>query len=182
MARPGNEAGARVPMSMMLTTRLRLEPLRAQDRAFYRGLYTSQEAMAQIGPPMTADAAEAAFDAACRHNRRERPGHRFWTVLARHTGEALGVAALRRTGNACEFGLMLAAGARDGRNAPEAVAAVIEHAFGALGVERFRVECLDNAMSRLVRRLVRPHGFDHAGAQPGRVAWELHRRVGAPGR
>ena len=159
----------------MLTTRLLIELLRPGDRDFYCDLYTSPEAMAQIGAPMTRVDAGSAFDAACVHNTRDRPGHRFWTVLSRDTGEPLGVAALRRDGTRCEFGLMLRTGARDGRHAPEAVAAVVEHAFDVLGVERFRVECLDGTMPRLVRRLVRPHHFEHAVADAGRVAWELGR-------
>lgn len=160
---------------VLLTPLLRLLPLRERDLDLYCDLYCSAEAMEQIGQPLSRDLATAAFGAARRHNGQKLPGHRFWTVTARSSGEPLGVAALRRNDDMCEFGLMLVRRARDRRHAPEAVAAIVNHAFAHLAVRRFRVECLDNSMVRLVRRLVAPHDFRRAEAAHGLVAWELHR-------
>ncbi|WP_407908582.1 GNAT family N-acetyltransferase [Lysobacter claricitrinus] len=176
MGIPGCDASTTPAVSSILVTPLLcIRPLCEQDLDVYRDLYCSAEAMEQIGPPLVPEVATAAFEAACRHNLRGVPGHRFWAVLSRAKQEPVGVAALRRSGELCEFGLMLVPQARDRRHAPEAVAAIVDHAFSSLGVRRFRVECLDNSMVRLVRRLVAPHGFHRAEASDGLVAWELHR-------
>jgi len=83
-----------------------------RDRALYRALYTSPEVMAQIGPTMSIEQADAVFGLACRHNLRVMQAlrARYWAVTERESSRLAGIGSLVREmpgGDAMEIGVML---------------------------------------------------------------------------
>lgn len=83
-----------------------------RDRALYRALYTSDAVMAQIGPTMSNEQADAVFALACRHNLRPMPAlrARYWAVTEHASSRLLGIGSLVREtpgGDAMEIGVML---------------------------------------------------------------------------
>lgn len=174
----------------LLTSRLRLRLLDAEDsthKALYCALYTSEAVMAEIGPVLSPEAAEAACQTVARHNRMTVPGHRTWVIADRHEDANAGVVALHRQGMRAELGLMLLPEAWTGRVSREALAPVIAHGFEAMGLEHIDAGCRDGRNTRMSRRLLAPFPFEPVPApKPGSAYWCLARsawraRAGAPG-
>lgn len=173
-------------MAELETPRLRLRPLNAGDQALYCGLYTDAAVMREVGPPLAADAAARAFHAACRHNVRDRPGHRFWAIhmkaadATNHAAGGIGMAALLRTGDAAELGVMLRHGWWNGGISSEAFVPLIDHAFLGMGLALVYAQRADNDHARIIDRLLDRFGFVRAPAgapDPSLARWELPRAV-----
>lgn len=163
-------------MTELLTPRLRLRLMHGDDDAcLYRALYTSPEVMAHIATPMTPEAADAAFARVCAHNARDTPGHRYWTIQARDTGELLGLTALTRDGSRAELGAMLLPAAWRRRVASEAFAVVLPHGFDVMGLDLIDAQ---RRASEAVpgERLLAPFGFERGpSTRPDWVRWLLPR-------
>ena len=69
-----------------------------RDGELYRALYTSPAIMAEVGPTMTVEQADATFAKACRHNRHAAATAlaRYWLVARTTTGASLGIVSLVR--------------------------------------------------------------------------------------
>jgi RimJ/RimL family protein N-acetyltransferase len=163
----------------LLTSNLRLRLLDSNESdhaLLYRSLYTCQQVMAEIGPPLTAEAADAGFARVCRHNTFAAPGHRAWAVAGRQTGHAFGLVVLHRRGSRAELGLMLAPEAWTGRVSTEALAPAIEYGFAVMGLEHIDAGCRDGRNTRVSRRLLAPFDFVPAPRpRPGFADWMLSR-------
>jgi RimJ/RimL family protein N-acetyltransferase len=160
----------------LLTDRLALRLLGAQDAALYRSLYTCPRVMARIGTPLTDAAAGRAFAAALAHNGRDTPGHRTFAAFDRATGSAVGIAALARAGGRAEIGLMLLPRAWDGRRSHEVLDALVAYGFGPMALDVLDAACREGPNVRPGRRLVQPYGFVEVPAgRRGTVQWELLR-------
>jgi len=164
---------------MLETARLRLRLLHEEaggDAALYVHLYTDAAVMQWIAPPLGIDAATAAFNRACRHNRAARPGHRTWRVDGLD-GRDIGIAALQRAGDAAEIGVVLREGAWGRGLAREALGAVLAHAFDGMGLAMVYGERPNDAQARLVDRMFAPLGLERVPgrAPPGQARWELAR-------
>ena len=174
-------------MSTLETARLQLRLLREErdgDVALYTDLYTDAAVMRHIAAPLAADAAAQAFARACRHNQASRPGHRTWRVDGRTGGTALGIAALQRTGDVAEVGVILREGAWGHGLGREAIAAVLGHAFAIAGLALVYGERPDDTQARLVDRMFAPLGLERVTPPtPGLARWELPRArwSGSPG-
>lgn len=164
-------------MSDLDAPRVRLRLLREEaddDAALYAHLYTDPEVMRHIVAPLDAAAAAAAFGRACRHNAAARPGHRTWRIDGRADGVALGIAALRRAGDAAEVGVVLREAAWGRGLGREAIAAVLDHGFATLGLALVFGERPDDAQAARVDRMFAPLDLRRVTAPaPGRARWEL---------
>lgn len=167
-------------MSALQTPRLRLRLLHEEgegDAALYAQLYTDPDVMACIAAPLSADAAARAFATTCRHNRALQPGHRTWRIDAGAGEGGIGIAALRRSGDRAEIGVMLRQASWGRGLAREALAAVLAHGFGPMQLALVDGERPDDAQARLVDRMFAPLGLLRTPqqARPGRARWELPR-------
>lgn len=158
----------------LLTPRLRLRRMDARDAGLYRALYTSAAVMAQIGPPLSVDAADAAFACILRHDALPAPGHRYWTLEDRCGAGALGIVALQRRGREAELGAMLVPDAWNRRFASEAFGPVLDHAFGAMGLVLVDAHARSGAHAGIAWRLLAPFGFRPAPPRrAGFARWVL---------
>ena len=163
-------------MNVLETPRLRLRLLHADERnaALYVDLYTHADVMRHIGPPLSAEGAAQAFARTCRHNGASQPGHRTWRIEERASGVDVGIAALQRSGDAAEIGVMLREHCWGRGLGREALAAVLDHAFGALTLALVYGERPDDGQARLVDRMFGPLRLTRVPARkPGVARWEL---------
>lgn len=166
-------------MSALETARLRLRLLHEQqdDAALYAHLYTDPAVMARIAAPLPAEAAARAFHAACRHNRKAQPGHRVWAIEEKASAAGLGIAALLRSGERAELGVMLRPAQWNRGIASEAFVPLIDHAFLGMGLALVYAARPDDDHARLIDRLLDRFAFRRAPehAAPGQARWELPR-------
>lgn len=112
------------------TPRLHARPLGPGDEALYRRLYTDPAVMAQVGAPLSPDAARRGFAVACRRNAGHGSVELRWAILDRASGEAVGLLALMPDDSGgAEFGVMLLPGAQGRGLARELNDAVVALAF-----------------------------------------------------
>lgn len=117
--------------------RLDLRPLTDGDQALYLRLYGDPVAMQHIGAAQDADAAARGFRAALRYNAATPPERLFWVIHDRAAMQALGLAGLTldEPGGG-EVGVLLPAGHQGRGVATEAIAALADHAFAVLQLQR----------------------------------------------
>jgi RimJ/RimL family protein N-acetyltransferase len=175
-------------MAVLDTPRLRLRPMEARDEAMFCHLYTDPDVMRRIVAPLSAEAALASFQRACGHNAKDTPGHRFWAIdytLAdsRASDTAIGMAALLRTGDSAELGVMLRNGWWNRGVSSEAFAPLLEHAFNehacnGMGLALVYAQRPDDDHALLIDKLLARFGFVRT---PDKVTdktlcrWELPR-------
>lgn len=80
----------------------------ARDRDLYRALYTSPQVMAEIGPTMTVEEADATFAKACGHNAREAATARarYWLITRTTTSASTGIVSMVRSPLDARCGLL----------------------------------------------------------------------------
>ena len=173
----------RTEMAVLETSRLRLRLMEARDEAMFCHLYTDPDVVRRILPPLSAEAAAQSFERACNHNAKDTPGHRFWaidyTVAESNAPEtAVGMAALLRTGDSAELGVMLRNGWWNCGISSEAFVPLIDHGFLGMGLALVYAQRPDDDHARIIDKLLGKFGFVHA---PDRVVdktlcrWELPR-------
>jgi ribosomal-protein-alanine N-acetyltransferase len=138
----------------LTTARLCLRPFTASDRAAIHAVYADPEVMRYVGhgahrtPADTARALRGYADALAAR------GYGFVAVIERSTGAVIGDAGLHPLGGRgpdVELGYTLARSAWGHGYATEVAGALVEHAFGALGVPRVLAQVEpENARSRHV--------------------------------
>lgn len=174
--------------SVILRTRhLRLRLLHADwpgDEALFVHLYTDRAVMRRIGAVSTPEAAARSFGTACRHNQLDLPGHRFWRIDSEggsnqaSSGAGIGLAALRRAGDAAELGVMLREDWWNRGVSSEAFTVVLAHAFGTMNLALVHAERPDDDHARVIDRLLGRFGFQRAperASAAGQCRWELQR-------
>lgn len=169
-------------MAVLETPRLRLRLIEAgneDDHSLYCDLYTDQAVMRRITAPLTGEAAARGFAAACRHNRSNTPGHRFWRVDEAASGARVGLAAFRRDGTRSEIGVMLFSEWWNRGICGEIFVALLHHAFVDLDVEVVDARSAEDDGLPVIERLLAPFGFirTSTGAADGTGRWELPRTV-----
>ncbi len=165
-------------MALPETTRLRLRLLEPRDEALFCHLYTDPEVMRRILPPLSAEAAARSFERACRHNASDNPGHRFWSIDEKASGDAIGMAALLRNGDSAELGVMLRNGWWNRGISSEAFVPLIAHGFQGMGLELICAERPDDDHALIIDRLLGRFGFVRAperATAPTQARWELPR-------
>lgn len=167
-------------MAVLETTRLRLRPMEARDEAMFCHLYTDPDVMRRILPPLTAEAAVQSFARAVAHNAKDAPGHRFWAIDDKASGTAVGMAALLRTGDSAELGVMLRNGWWNRGISSEAFVPLIAHGFTGMGLALIYAQRPDDDHALLIDKLLDRFGFVRT---PDKVSdktlcrWELPRAV-----
>jgi ribosomal-protein-alanine N-acetyltransferase len=166
------------------TPRLRLQPLAEGDREPYVALYSDAETMSRIAPAQTPEAAARGFRAALAAMRASPPRRRFW-VMREASGITIGLLGLDHDEpEGGEVGALIPPPNQARGYATEAIAALADHAFGTLGLQRLHTR--HAAGHGLAAGLMRGLGFrpvpDADG--PHRVRWELDPEhwAGRPGR
>lgn len=166
-------------MHELRTPRLHLRPIGAGDAALYCRLYTDPEVMRHIAAPLSAGAAQRAFDAALALSRQSVPSLRLWVLVERDPGRDVGVVALirhRDRDDALELGAMLLVAAQGRGLAVEAQVALLDCHFGS---PANRVVWSRNAVgNRAAVAVRRKLGFepDVVGeCGPGQMRWQLTR-------
>lgn len=169
-------------MAELETPRLRLRLLRSDngsDLTLYFDLYNDPAVMRRIAPQLGVEAAARGFDAACRHNLAEAPGHRFWRVDDTVSQSAVGLAALRRDGARAEIGVMLFSPWWNKGICSEIFVALLQHGFERAGLDAIDARSAEDDGLPVIERLLAPFGFTRtrAGAVGGVGQWELPRTV-----
>lgn len=171
-------------MSVFETPRLHMRPLGETDEALYCHLHTDPEVMRHIGAPMSAEAAQRSFRAACRLATREGAAAQRWVVAEHGSAAAIGLLALigdEAAADQAEVGLMLRP---DRQRRGVAVAAI-----GAIADWAFDPACSDGPDLRLLwtrhapdnvaaMRLMRRMAFlrqDPRSPDPDEIRWQMPR-------
>ena len=137
--------------------------------------------MRRILPPLSQEAATQSFQRACGHNAKIQPGHRFWAIDDKASNEAIGMAALLRTGDSAELGVMLRQGWWNRGISSEAFAPLLDHAFDdrdGMGLALVYAQRPDDDHALIIDRLLGRFGFVRTpgkAADPTRCRWELPR-------
>lgn len=149
--------------AMLETPRLHLRPLDAGDEALYVRLYSAPECLAPGGVSQSPDAAARGFRSAVA---AQASGRLFWTMHERTLGHAIGLLGLDRDdAGSGEVGAMIVP-ERQGRGyATEAIAALADHAFGTLGLQRLHTRHATG--HGLAHGLMQGLGFQPDGMVPG---------------
>lgn len=148
------------------TPRLRLRPLEPGDEALYVRLYSDPVSMSRIANAQSPDAAARGFHAALAAQRKQPPARLFWVMHERVQELAFGLLGLDldEPGGG-EVGALIPP-AQQGRGyATEAIAALADHAFGALGLMRLHTRHADG--HGLAHGLMQGLGFAQDAAVPG---------------
>ncbi|KQY54753.1 hypothetical protein ASD14_00745 [Lysobacter sp. Root494] len=180
-------------MVVLETPRLRLRLMEARDEAMFCHLYTDPDVMRRILPPLSAEAAAQSFARACKHNAKEAPGHRFWAIdymlddsrmlddgKLDGSAAAIGMAALLRSGDSAELGVMLRNGWWNRGISSEAFVPLLAHGFTGMNLSLIYAQRPDDDHALLIDRLLDRFGFVRT---PDKVSdrslcrWELPRAV-----
>ena len=149
----------------IVTARLTLRAYEADDlAALHAVLYSDDEAMALLGGARDLAATRAALQRSIRQQKAD--GYSFWPVVERNTGMLVGEAGLfPLTPGGPEISLGYAFGPNYwGRGyATEASRAVLEEAFGPLGLER--VVAITREANRGSRNVLGKLGFRMQGCR-----------------
>ena len=165
-------------MATMETDRLRLRPMEARDEAMFCHLYTDPDVMRRIVAPLSAEGAARSFQRACSHNAKDQPGHRFWAIDDKDSATAIGMAALLRSADSAELGVMLRNGWWNRGVSSEAFVPLIEHAFLGMGLALVYAQRPDDDHARIIDRLLDRFGFVRTPDKvkdPALCRWELPR-------
>ena len=164
----------------MITTlqgpRLDLRPLADGDQALYVQLYGDPQVMQHIGPAQDAGTAARGFAAALRYNAATPPARLFWVIQDRIGMQALGLIGLTldEPGGG-EVGVLLPAGQQGRGLATEAIAALADHAFGTLQLQRLHTRHAPG--HALAAGLMATLGFEKLtsplASASGRWRWQL---------
>lgn len=182
-------------MTILETPRLRLRPMEARDEAMFCHLYTDPDVMRRILPPLSAEAAAQSFVRACNHNAKDTPGHRFWAIDRKlledaSPAEAIGMAALLRTGDSAELGVMLRNGWWNRGISSEAFGPLLAHAFSGMNLALVYAQRPDDDHALIIDKLLGRFGFirtpDKATDKTlcrwelPRTAWQARNAPGLP--
>lgn len=143
------------------TPRLQLRPLEPGDEALYVRLYSAPECLAPGGASQAPDVAARGFHAAIDAQSRPASRRCFWAMHERGLDRAIGLLGLDLDGpGSGEVGAMIVPEQQGHGYATEAIAALADHAFGTLGLQRLHT------------RHASGHGLAHGlmqglGFQPG---------------
>jgi len=158
----------------MCGPRLDLRPLTESDDALYVQLYTDPLAMQHIGTAQDAGTATRGFRTALRFNAATPPVRLFWVIDDRAAMQALGLIGLSldESGGG-EVGVLLPDQHQGRGVATEAIAALAEHAFPVMQLQRLHTRH-ENGHA-LAAGLMATLGFEQIApaAGTGRWRWQL---------
>jgi RimJ/RimL family protein N-acetyltransferase len=163
------------------TARLRMRPLRIEDSDLYVRLYTDEETMRFIGPPLTSERAASSFRQALAGMMRSPIDRLFLTVEEKGSNTDVGVCSLQNFDaqrRSVQAGIMLISGARARGYSREVFIGLIKQVFAELPIDELWVQfAADHAA---VERGVISVGFSRAqrtapDGSPERCVWSVSR-------
>jgi RimJ/RimL family protein N-acetyltransferase len=138
----------------LTTARLRLRPFTAADEVVVHAIYADPEVMRWVGNGAHRTVAETRRALRAYADALRTRGYGFVAVVERSTGAVIGDAGLHPLGGRgpdVELGYTLARSAWGRGYATEVAGALVEHAFGALGMPRVLAQVEpENVRSRRV--------------------------------
>ncbi len=153
----------------LATARLALRPLAPADEALYVALYTDPATLRHVLAPLAPAAARRGFAAALAGLGTGEGQRGFWVMQARD-GRALGLIGLHRDApGEAEVGVVLPPAWQGRGLATEAIAALADHAFGALALVRLHTR--HDHDHALASGLMAGLGFERVAAVAGRRGW-----------
>jgi RimJ/RimL family protein N-acetyltransferase len=135
------------------TLRLHLRPLHEGDEALYCALYTDPGLMRNIAPPLSDEAAQRSFRAACR---QQLPHPRRWIISEKDGSHEIGLLGLVPDEDTAEIGVMLMPGWEGRGFATESMAGMVDRVFSMRAFPRLcaRQAIADNPpVNRLMLKL-----------------------------
>jgi len=130
------------------TERLRLRPLNASDEALFHGLYTDQETMRFIAPPLSMEQASNNFQRIVARQSESSLKGRFLAMLDKATLQPVGICGTSRydaDALRVEVGIVLRPEARAKGFAREALTALMKRIFAVSPIQeicvRFSAQC-----------------------------------------
>lgn len=151
---------------VLQTPRLRLRPLAAADEALYVRLYSDPLSMSRIADAQSAAAAARGFRAALAAQQRSPPARLFWVMHERAQDLAFGLLGLDLDApGSGEVGALIPPPQQGRGYATEAIAALADHAFGTLGLQRLHTR--HAAGHGLAHGLMQGLGFEPGEPVPG---------------
>ena len=160
--------------SALRNEQVELSLLAARHRDLYQSLYGSSEVMRTVARPLTTQEIDEQLGKVVHHNGLVTPGHRAWAISVKWYPEPVGLAALMRTGDRAEFGMMLIPVAWRRGLSRGVIGALLPHAFGAMGLAHIDVSRRNDDYVEVLDRMFAPFRFRRrAGLRPGDVGWTL---------
>lgn len=158
-----------------------MRPLRMEDSDLYLRLYTDEETMRFIGPPLTSESAANSFRQALAGMMRSPIDRLFLTVEEKGSNTDVGVCSLQNFDaqrRSVQAGLMLVAGARALGYSKEGFTGLISQVFAQLPVEELWVQFATDHVA--VERAVISVGFSRSPdlapeGSSARCAWSVRR-------
>jgi RimJ/RimL family protein N-acetyltransferase len=152
-------------IATLQTPRLRLRPMQDGDRDLYVTLYSDADTMRHIAPAQSAEAAARGFLVALAATQASPPARRFW-VMCDLSGAEVGLLGLDHDApGSGEVGALIPPPHQGRGYATEAIAALADHAFGALCLQRLHTR--HAAGHGLAAGLMSGLGFEPAPDAPG---------------
>lgn len=174
-------AQARATVFDIDTGRLRMRPLTQSDAAFYCSLYTDEQAMRFIGPPMSQQRALRSFRKTVASTLRQPLEQLVLVVAARTTAQPIGICSIQQLDLArrrAETGIMFTP-ARHARGfAKECVAGLVTRVFAVLPLDEIWAATATDHL--IAQRVLAGVGFTRSidlesTDAPGRSVWSVHR-------
>ncbi|MEP6634818.1 MAG: GNAT family N-acetyltransferase [Luteimonas sp.] len=161
-------------MDTILTARILLRPLAAEDEALYRTIYCDPILMRHVAEPLSVEEANASFAIALRQTMASAPVN-WWTIADRISLQGIGLLGANPTEDAFEVGVMLLASDQGHGYATEAITSLAYYLFDCHGAAAIVMQhALDNAAMRgLMLRL----GFENASTDGSQTVWRLERAM-----
>jgi [ribosomal protein S5]-alanine N-acetyltransferase len=128
-----------IPVPAFSTQRLHMRPLCEADEALYCHLYTDPDVMRHIAAPLSVEAAQRGFHAACRRAADAASSMHVWSISEHAASAGIGVLARIRHADAAdevELGIMLRAEGQGRGFSAEALAALTDFAFDTAPLRR----------------------------------------------
>lgn len=150
--------------------RLDMRPLAEGDQALYVRLYTDPQVMQRIGMPQDSATATMGFGLALRFNEATPPLRLFWVIHDRSQARDLGLLGLTldETGGG-EVGVVLPEEHQGRGVATEAIAALADHAFAAMQLQRLHTRHEDG--HGLAAGLMATLGFEASAPDTCSARW-----------
>ena len=151
-----------------------MRPLADGDEALYVRMYCDPLVMQRIGEPQNVETAARGFRAALGFNAATPETRLFWVIHERTQARDLGLLGLSLDGkNGGEVGVVLPVQHQARGIATEAIAALAEHAFGRMQLQRLHTR--HESGHGLAAGLMAALGFERNApdAQTGQWRWQL---------
>jgi len=147
-----------LPQAHFNSKHLFFRPLTVHDKAMYFSLYTNEQVMRHIGPPLSQEQVETLFSYTLKRTNGRGHLRLSWALVARRSGKCIGIVALTwdlALKGAASIGVMLVSEEQGKGYGLEAQGALAEYGFTSLGLVRIHSQFAVNnsANERIYHKL-----------------------------